>query len=656
VRALVVVLLLCGLARAAPKYSHAPLASNDPVVLAAERKWTIAAASRGPAQSDLWEDTAVAFAAIAEAGALPQTDLVLAARAALAAFKNALRVDPHVRVREQPPKKFDPDFSRIPVPQSLTARDQRLIRVLDVAARFETSADEVASLAFLRANVWRRYDHFDKAIPIFLDILEKHRTHEVAELAANLVLDIYNQQQRYTELVALAAKLRADKVLLANRPDLAATVNAIFVQSLRRSAEASEQQGRKTGDLTHHDRCGDAYLAIADTTDDKLDELLFNALVCFEQGGSFDRAHEVLRRMTKRFPSSQLTKRGELRLLDMLARTGRIDEVATLAERWLRDNPLEAHALQVLEDVVYWRHATGDLDVAVRIFDDFAKRVRGVQVSRERAALVGVTLARLLLEDGAATHATAAHSPRTSRASSPSSDEAASRTSRADAAFARRRAEAVRIVSRPPPLARTFANDASARVEIATVIAAAACPVPLVDGLCPRVRDPSVMSIARRELSRVQHPNDAATLLLADLALEAILAKRAPTANLDADYRHLTASADPDVRVAARARLAAFAKHTGDTREHAAQLDACIADAFASRAGDVHLAICQRERATDASVRSRASRRVPIDTLPARNLLPLGAPALFTTEALQLPSPPPPARETVFDFPDDVIE
>jgi hypothetical protein len=43
--------------------------------------------------------------------------------------------------------------------------------------------------------------------------------------------------------------------------------------------------------------------------------------------------------------------------------------------------------------------------------------------------------------------------------------------------------------------------------------------------------------------------------------------------------------------------------------------------------------------------------------LPARDLLPrLGAPALFTIEALQLPSPPPPARETVFDFPDDVIE
>ncbi|MFN0250689.1 MAG: tetratricopeptide repeat protein [Kofleriaceae bacterium] len=639
-RALLVVLLLCELARAAPKYSHAPLASKDAAVLAAERKWTVAAASRGPAQSDLWEDTAVAFVEIAEAGTLPVADLALASHAALAAFKNALNVDP--RIREHPPKEFDPDFARIPAPQALTPRDQRLIRVLDIVARFETNADEIASLAFQRASVWRRYDHFDKAIPIFLDIVANHPAHEVAEFSANHVLDAYNRQQRYGELVAFASKLRENKVLLAKRPELVRTVHHIYTQSLRREAEGAEQRAKTTGDLAFFDQCGDAYLSILDTAADRHDELLYNALVCFEEGGSYDRASEVLRRMTKRFPGSQLTMRGELRLLGVLERTGRIDEVATLAERWLSDHPLETHALEVLEDVIHWRQATGDLDVAVRIFDDFARRVRTVPLVRERTALVGVTLAGLLLDDGAATHASDGAVPHTSHAAN-----ASQRTSRAGAAYARRRAEAVRIVSRPPSLARSFASDTRARVEIATIVATAACPVPLVDGLCPRVRDPSVMSIARRELSRVQHPNDTVTLLLADLALEAILAKRAPTANLDADYRHLTGSADPDVRVAARARLAAFAEHSGDGREHATQLDACIADAFASRAGDVHVAICLRERAAVASPRSSS---------PARDLLPQArAPAPFAIEAPRLPAPPP-SRTKVFDFPDDVIE
>ena len=62
--------------------------------------------------------------------------------------------------------------------------------------------DELVGMKFLKANIYRRYNHFDKAIPIFNDILDKHRSHETAEFSANLLLDTYNRLQRYDDMIA----------------------------------------------------------------------------------------------------------------------------------------------------------------------------------------------------------------------------------------------------------------------------------------------------------------------------------------------------------------------------------------------------------------------------------------------------------------------
>ncbi len=577
VRALVVVLLLCGIARAAPKYQHTPSTSSDPAMVAAERKWTIAAASRGPAQSDLWEDAASAFIAIADAGKLDNAELVLAARAALAAFKNAWNVDP--RTREKPAIDEEDPFGRKPIRQDVTSRDQRMIHLLEVAARFETDPDELASLAFLRANIWRRYNQFEMAIPIFVELLEKHRMHEVAEYSANLLLDIYNRTSRFDEMIALATKLRADKRFLAKRPELAITLRKIHAQAQTLAARAASQRAHDTGDRSHFEKCGEAYLAIIDpdpteraTTDD---EALYSAMICFEQAGSTDRALEVLRRLTTDHPDSQLSRRAELHAISMLATIGHIDAAATAGERWLRRNTIERDAPDILEDTIRWRVATGSLDVAVRVLEDYTTRARRLPQLLERRGAIAVSLAASILEDA-----------RTKRASDYSS----------------RRALAIRILARPPPLTRTIHTDGSARVAVANVYAAAACPVALVDGLCKRPREAGLMATARRELTRSPNPNDGATLLLADLALEAILYQRAPTANLSADYQHLTSSANPDIRVAARARLAALAHHAKNATERAKQLDACITESYTSRAGDTWRVICERERAIDREV------------------------------------------------------
>jgi len=565
VRALVVVSFLCGIATAAPKYQHTVSTSTDPAMVAAERAWTVAAASRGPAQSDLWQDAASAFVKIIEARTLRESELALAARSALAAAKNSLDVDPRVR-----DKQFDPDFDRVPTAQEITSRDQRMIHLLEVVARFVTDADELAGLSFLRANIWRRYNRFDKALPIFLDLLDHHRDHEVAEYAANLLLDTYNRMQQYDDLVALAKKLRADKAFLANHPGIATTVDAIYANAQGLVARDAITRARETGDRSYFDRCAAAYLEILEGASRRAkdDEVLYNAMTCFEQAGNTARTLEMLRRLVSEFPDSILTKRAELHAIYMLAIVGRVDEAAAAGERWLRTNATEPDAPDVLDETIRWRAATGTVDDAVRVLETYASRVKRVPLVTERTAAAAVALASLVLDDA---------------------------RTRSTAEYAGRRAIAVRILARPPPLSRTIDNDPQSRLDVVRVYATAACPIALVDGMCLRPRDPALMATARRELARIANPFDGATLFLADLALEAILAGRAPTANLAADYRHLAESASADIRIAAFARLAALAHHANDERERTTQLEACVAEANAARDGDAWRAICERD-------------------------------------------------------------
>src|SRR5678816_4877286 len=87
--------------------------------------------------------------------------------------------------------------------------------------------EDLVGMKFLKANIYRRYNHFDEAIPIFNDILDHHRQHETAEFAANLLLDTYNRMQKYDEMLALVDKLDGDKKFLDGKDDLNATLAKI---------------------------------------------------------------------------------------------------------------------------------------------------------------------------------------------------------------------------------------------------------------------------------------------------------------------------------------------------------------------------------------------------------------------------------------------
>ena len=148
------------------------------------------------------------------------------AYAAVLGWKNALNVDPRQEAKDAEAEE-DKDQDKKPgAPQAIPEREQKMLAAFDIYINYikDPKDDELVGMKFLKANMYRRYNHFDEAIPIFLDILDHHREHETAEYSANLLLDTYRRLGKFDEMLALVDKLDANTKFLDGKDDLKATL------------------------------------------------------------------------------------------------------------------------------------------------------------------------------------------------------------------------------------------------------------------------------------------------------------------------------------------------------------------------------------------------------------------------------------------------
>lgn len=259
----------------------------------AEQEWTRAATLK----TDVgWEAAANAFTAAIRTGKLGAALDKEAAYAAILAWKNAIASDP--RVKQQVVQQDD---SPKPVPP----REARMIAALElyVVAIKDPNDDEVPGLKFMKANILRRYNRFDEALPIFLEILKQHPGHEVAEYAANLSLDILNRLGRFPQMLVLVDELLADAGFLANKDDLRDTLIKIKRQGLAKRAMALGAEGTPAKAI----ECGKTFIEQynADPLASDNDMALFNAMVCFEKGEAWESSLEVFAVFERYFPKSR---------------------------------------------------------------------------------------------------------------------------------------------------------------------------------------------------------------------------------------------------------------------------------------------------------------------------------------------------------------
>jgi tetratricopeptide (TPR) repeat protein len=531
-RSLVVSCVFAATASAAPR-GH--VASQGPAFAPAEKLWSVA---RDAAD---WRAAADAFFALADTAAT-DADKRAAARSGWAAARNAVGADRTVATA----------WHAELAPRPLSEVDAWFVHVAEQYEQLDRGTPDAVVAEFIRANTLHSYDQLAAATPLYLDIVTNHRDHDVTEYAANLACDSLIRLEKFDELVAFVEQLRADKAFLARFPKLAHIVHVIHRKSLadRERSPVSLEGSRQPRPYAEYDELGQAYLDAVEPRETDTDELLYNAMVSFEEARDLDRALATGTRFLRELPHAKLAPRVVARMARAEGDVGRYADAARDLERYAALAPGELDVRDALGDALLFRVGLGQLDLAARDLDALAK---APHLDPKQLARSTLGLARSELEAG-------------------------------------RRADALHHARAVVP------RDADP-VALGLVLAELACPVALVDELCPRPRDPKLLALATSVLERAtdaDDPDDFGRRVLVDLAVEAHTVRDLEDARTR--YRELTG--DPsETRVVAHERLGRLGVLAQHPDEAAGEFALCIIEARSHTLALEWLQRCERERA-----------------------------------------------------------
>lgn len=328
----------------------------------AELLWTRAENEKTPRlQTELFENAAIAFTDVVKTNKVPPAMIKTAAYAAVLSWKNALNVDPRVK---DTPVDDDKNYDKIPPKQPIPEREQKMLAAFDIYINYvkDPKDDELVGMKFLKANIYRRYNDFDKALPLFEEILDKHRDHETAEYAANLLLDSYNRMKRYDDMLAVATKLDQDKKFLEGKDQLRKTIDGLRVTYERKAAELAESKAKESGDISLYVDCAEKYIKIfnRDTNAKDADVLLYNAGVCFEQGKSIGAALSMFSKLADLYPDSKQTAKAIAKLGNNYGAIAYYDKAASRYEEYAKKYAGEKDAFDAMSSAVFYRKGIGD--------------------------------------------------------------------------------------------------------------------------------------------------------------------------------------------------------------------------------------------------------------------------------------------------------
>jgi tetratricopeptide (TPR) repeat protein len=333
----------------------------------AELLWSRAESEKNARlQTEQWENAAVAFTDVVKLGKVEPRLMKESAYAAVLGWKNALNVDPRAKQQADMDAKIDKKAEPKPIPE----REQKMLSAFDIYINYikDPKDDDLVAMKFTKANIYRRYNHYEDAIPIFMDILEHHKQHETAEFAANLLLDTYNSQQRYDDMLALVDKLDGDAKFLEGKDDLKATLAKLKGQSLRKRAEKVEEIAKASNDFGKYVACGQAYMDIYNRNPEATenDAVLYNAGVCFGQGKSIGAEISAYNTLEKYYPSSKLTARAVALLGKAYGDIAYYDRASEKLEQYAGADKKkkgyagEKDAYDAMSNAVFFRKGIGD--------------------------------------------------------------------------------------------------------------------------------------------------------------------------------------------------------------------------------------------------------------------------------------------------------
>ncbi len=186
-------------------------------------------------------------------------------------------------------------LERLPLPEVY----QDLVRDSDVFVARRGDAAQAATLAFKAGEVFYRYNDFDEARCRFQEVVERWPASEVAQFAANLIIESYLAMKDWKAVEEYSARLQSAQV--ARNPALYASLQKFKLGGrFKRAMQLMDEKQYEPA----------AALFIALVQDDPkhefADKALYNAASCYEGARRFESALRLYERISVEYPKAAL--------------------------------------------------------------------------------------------------------------------------------------------------------------------------------------------------------------------------------------------------------------------------------------------------------------------------------------------------------------
>ena len=188
----------------------------------------------------------------------------------------------------------------VPKPEPLPPVYENLVRDSDAVVAGQPDNEKAGPIAYKAGEVFYKYNDFEEARCRFEEVVARWPSAEVAQFAANLIIESYLTMKDWTAVEQASARLQSNQVAAKNKTLQASLQKFKLGGRFKRAMTLmDEKQWEPAADLF-------LQLVAEDPKHEFADKALFNAASCYEGARRFESALKLYERIFAEYPKSEL--------------------------------------------------------------------------------------------------------------------------------------------------------------------------------------------------------------------------------------------------------------------------------------------------------------------------------------------------------------
>jgi tetratricopeptide (TPR) repeat protein len=274
-------------------------------------------------------------------------------------------------VKDEPPAHPQGDH-RTPMP--IPPGPKRMLQAFATYLRHVPDSPERVTILYQKARTLYTYNHHERAVKAFSQLVRQYPKHQLAEYAVKLLLDSLNILDRKREIARRVARYLKNPHITA-RPSLKKHLEQLRLELTWERAGALRKAGR-------HRACGEVLSELANANQDheRWPKMLNDAASCFESAKLLGLAIQIRKKLIDAKPDHPLAHKAMLRIAQNYHGIAWFSRAAEYYERFARRFPGERDAPDALQNAIVFhmgrREHQRAVDAARRFVRNYGARPR----------------------------------------------------------------------------------------------------------------------------------------------------------------------------------------------------------------------------------------------------------------------------------------